>query len=183
MDVSGKIVGMEEAIKAMQAAFPADPKAQEKVLVPAMRRSANKTMVPEIKAKAMEGDGSGALAESIGIRKKSRRAITNTRTVAAVEIAPIRSNMKAMAMYVNYYYTARGQTVPSKVLLGGIRHGHFVEFGSVNNDPRSFLWEPVKGRIAPYTQALAAEIRRQVSKNLRRAAAKNRSKSRGGRTR
>lgn len=173
MDGSVRIEGLEDAIKTMQAAFPADPEVQRKILNGAMRRSATQTMLAQIKARAAESDRSGALSESIGIRNRSRRSIKTARTIGALEITPIRSNLKAMAMYINYYYTAKGKTPPAGIILSGIRHGHLVEFGSINNTPRSFLWDPARANMAPYMQRLAIEMRHQIASNVRRASKGN----------
>jgi hypothetical protein len=183
MDMSARVQGLDSAMEAMAAAFPADAKVQRQILTGAMRRSAAQTILKDAKQRALESDGSGALSEALGIRNRSRRAIKTARTVAGVEITPIRSNLKAMAMYINHYYTARGRTPKSGMLLSGIRHGHLVEFGSVNNTPRPFLWPAAQSSMAPYMQRLAAEMRHQIDQRVRRAASKNRGESRSGRIR
>jgi hypothetical protein len=176
MEGSTKIHGLEDALKAMQAAFPNDEKAQRQIINSSLRSAATKTMLREIKARALQYKDSGALAESIGVRAMSRRKLRTARRVGGVEIAPIRSNRRAMAMYIQHHYNAKGRAAPRGMLFSGIRHGHFVEFGvPLRGIPaRSFLWEGGRGQVAPYLMQAAREFQLQTERRVARA--KRRSK-------
>ena len=169
MQVDVKLDGLEDAIKAMAAAFPADPNKQRKLVNGAMINSAKKNILPTAKQRAKVGDGSGALSESLAVRVQPRKK-TNTKGVAAgVEIVPLRSNRKAMAMYINHYYTQKGLTAPAKMMVSGIRHGHLVEFGSVNNTATPFLWPAATSGKASYINDFGVELRKSVDKAVDRA--------------
>jgi hypothetical protein len=169
MDVGVRVVGLEDAMKAMTDAFPNNPREQRGILNSAMRRSAAQTILLEAKQRALQGDGSGALSESLGIRNKSLRKIKTSRSVAGVEIAPIRTNRRAMAMYIDHYYSRAGRVAPAFMVLSGIRHGHLIEFGTVYSAARPFLWPAAEGQLSPYMQRVAAEMRKQIDNRLRRS--------------
>ena len=170
MEPSVKIEGLEEAMKAMREAFPRDHKTQKKIINKGIRKGAAEALLPEIKARAMSYKDSGALAESIGIRPMSTRSIRTARAVGGMEITPIRTNLKAMAMYINHHYTSKGRNAPSGMLLSGIRHGHLVEFGVPTRGipARSFLWDPVPPKVAQYLITAAAEFKRDIEARVRR---------------
>ena len=168
MEVTGRIHGLEEAMENLADAFPRDARQQRAVLNSAMRKSAKPTILAEAKQRALSGDGSGALSESLGIRAISRRRTMTARRVAGVEIAPIRHNRKAMMMYINHYYTARGRTPPMGIIFSGIRHGHLVEFGTAHSDARPFLWPRGGPQLSPYMQRVANEMRQEIRRRLRR---------------
>ena len=169
MEPSVKIEGLEEALNAMMAAFPSDQKKQRQILNGTMRKSAAMTILLDAKQRALAGDGSGALSESLGIRNTSLRKVKTARAVAGVEVVPIRHNLKAMQMYIQHYYTAKGRAPHAGMLLSGIRHGHLIEFGTVNHGPRPFLWPAANAQLAPYMQRLAADMQRQIESRVRRA--------------
>jgi hypothetical protein len=173
VELSAKVEGLDAAMRALLATFPADAKKQKQVLTNAMKSSARATMLAGVKSRALRGptgiQKSGALSESIGVRSMSRRKIMTRRVVAGVEIAPIRSNLKAMAMYINHYYSQKGRTPKPGMLLSGIRHGHLIEFGTVKHGPQPFLHDGVRSGLAPFMQRLAAEMRAQMERNVRRA--------------
>lgn len=168
MEVAVRIEGLDGAMKAMLDAFPADPKVQRQVLNGAMRRSALQTIVMDAKQRALAGDGSGALSESIGVRAKGLRRLRTSRAVAGVEVAPIRGNLKAMQMYISHYYTAQGRTPKPGMLLSGIRHGHLIEFGTFRTAARPFLWPAASSQLSPYMQRIAAEMRRDIERRVKR---------------
>ena len=172
MEPSVKIEGLESALKAMQAAFPANAKKQKQILNAAMRSSANKAMVPTAKQFALAGDGSGALSESLGIRNMSTRTLRATGNVAGVQVVPVRANRKAMQMYIQHYYIARGRTPDANMITSGIRHGHLVEFGSVNNTPQPFLWPAAASGKGAYIRNFAGEMKKKTESAVRRAARK-----------
>jgi len=173
MEGSVKITGLKEAMKAMQAAFPKNPKQQRGLLNSAMRAAAKGTMLSTAKSLALRGDGSGALSESLGIRVQSRAKMRTKALVAAgIELVPIRDNAKAMALYINHYYTARGKTTPAKVVASGIRHGHLVEFGTVKTSARPFLWPAAQAGSAGYITKFSAVLKKKTEAAVRRRAKK-----------
>ena len=167
------VIGVEDAMKALQAAFPEQPRVQRKVLNSTMSASAKKTMVPMAKALASSRDTSGALAESIQVRNASAATIRKRRAAGAVEMVPIRHHRKAMAMYIQHYYTAKGKS-PSVWLIGnGLRYGHLVEFGSVNNSAYPFLWPAAEAQGEAYKREFASMMKVQIEKAVKREARKH----------
>lgn len=156
-------------MKAMQAAFPADPKKQKQILNGAMRASANKAMVPIAKQRALQGDGSGALSESIAVRNMNARTLRKVGSAAGVQVTPVRSNRKAMMMYITHYYTSRGRVPHADMINSGIRHGHLVEFGSVNNGAQPFLWPAAAAGKGAYIRGFSAEMQKKTEAAVRRA--------------
>jgi hypothetical protein len=174
MDGMVKIQGLESALEAMAAAFPADPKQQVAILNSALRGAANRTIVPEAKTLARAGDGSGALSEAIGVRNTPRKQLRSKGAPAGVQVTPVRSNRKAMALYIQHYYTSRGRNFPAKRLNSGIRHGHLVEFGSVNNQPaRPFLYPAGKNKQKEYLNTFADMMRKRTEAAVKRQARRN----------
>ena len=170
MEVTAKIHGLEDAMKAMRESFPSDRAKQRSILNTAMRKSAVETIVAEVKhrAKINHPGSSGALSESIGVRAKSLRRIKTSRSVAGVEIGSIRYNDKAMAMYVNHYYIRKGKAPPKGIFLSGIRHAHLVEFGTYRTNPKSFLWDGAKPQLSPFMARLAADMKRTIERRVNR---------------
>ena len=172
MEVAVKITGLKEATRAMQAAFPKDAKKQAGLLNSAMRTAGKNTILASAKRRALQGDGSGALSESLGFRATAVRVRTARQVAASVYIAPIRFNRKAMMMYINHYYTKRGK-IPSAWLIGsGIRHGHLAEFGSKNNAARPFLWPAGQSQQGAYVGRVAGDLRKKIAAAVRRKAKK-----------
>lgn len=169
MNLDVKLVGLEEALKTMAAAFPKDPKRQRGILNAAMNTSARKNMLEEAKRLARQGDSSGALSESIGIRNQSKRKLAQKGMVAGVEMVPVRTNKKALALYIEYYYTRRGLNAPAGIARNGIRHGHLVEFGSVNNSASPFMLPAARAGQSGYLNSVAGEIKLAVERNVARA--------------
>ena len=166
------VVGVEEAMKALQAAFPQNPREQRKILNRAMSQSAKKTMVPMAKSLAMQGDGSGALSESIGMRNASARKIRERRAAGFVEMVPIRGHKKAMSMYIAHYYTSRGITPSAWLVANGLRYAHLIEFGSANNKARPFLWPAASAQSGAYQNIFGATMKRQIELSVKRQARK-----------
>lgn len=173
LEVDAKVEGLEEAMKAMLAAFPSDERRQRGILNSSMRSAAKGTILADAKRRADSGDSSGALAESLGIRSTSKKKLKTRRVVAGVEVVPVRSNMKAMAMYIQHYYTARGRTAPANMLTSGIRHGHLVEFGSVNNTARPFLWPAAQSGRNAYIGRFSADLTKKTEAAVKREAKKS----------
>lgn len=170
MEGSFKVEGLDKVMENLVNAFPREPEEQRKVLNSGMRKSSTQTIVREAKARAAALGGSGALAEAIGVRAKSKRRVMTSRAVAGVEITPIRHNAKAIAMYANYYYIRQGKPVPTRVILSGIRHGHLVEFGTVRTAAKPFLWQAATSQLSPFMRRLAEDMERTIRSRLKRRA-------------
>lgn len=169
MEISVDLKGVDEAIDAMMAAFPKDPAKQRTLVNGAMRVSARKNMLPKAKQLALMGDGSGALSEALAIRSQAKRKIKSKGAAAGVEIVPVRHNRKALAMYINHYYTSKGKNAPASIVSSGIRHGHLVEFGSVNNNARPFLWPAAQAGQASYIASVGKELEKATERAVNRA--------------
>lgn len=169
MEISVELKGVDEAIDAMMAAFPSDPNLQRRLLNGAMRVSARKAIVPTAKQMAMVGDGSGSLSEAIAVRGQSKKRLAGKNAAAGVEVLPIRFNRKAIAMYINHYYTAVGRNAPAKMISSGIRHGHLVEFGSVNNNARPFLWPAAQSGQTSYIAGVGSQLKKATERAVNRA--------------
>ena len=156
MEGKAQIVGLKEAMKSLQAAFPDNVKVQSQIINGAMGGSARKSFLPVAKQLAMRGDGSGALSESLGVR--AQKASRRKGKAGGMEVVPVRSNRKALAKYINFYYTARGKTPPANILTSGIRHGHLVEFGVPRKGiaANPFLW-PATMATSKYRALYAGE--------------------------
>lgn len=169
MQVSVNLDGLNDAIDAMAAAFPADPRKQRQLVNAAMRTAARKNILPTAKQRAKVGDGSGALSEALAVRTQPRKKTNKKGVAAGVEILPVRSNRKALALYINHYYTSQGLTAPASLLVSGIRHGHLVEFGSVNNTASPFLWPAATAGKNAYIQAVGVELQKATERAVKRA--------------
>jgi hypothetical protein len=174
IDGSVEVRGLKNAIKAMNSAFPKNPKQKMRLLNSAMGAAAAPTILATAKQLAMQGDGSGALSESLGIRSTGLRKTLKRGKAASVEIVPIRDNKKAMRMYVDYYYTKRGKIPHIGILNSGIRHGHLVEWGfrhvsGVDVPARSFLRAAVQARYKGYKSRFAKNLRKKTEAAVRRA--------------
>lgn len=169
MQFDVKLKGVNDAIDAMMAAFPKNPAKQRTLVNTAMRVSAKKHMLPAAKQRALVGDGSGALSESLAIRSQSKRKIRMKGITAGVELVPVRHNRKALAIYINHYYTSQGLTAPASLLVSGIRHGHLIEFGSVNNNAKPFLFPAAQGGQAGYVMDVGKELKKATERAVNRA--------------
>lgn len=170
MDATVKIEGLEDAMRAMRAAFPKDPEQQRRILNQSISFAARRSIIPIAKQLAQQGDGSGSLAEAIAPRAVSRARALARRMTASVQITPVRSNRKAMAMYLAYY-----RRNSAKQVVSGIRHGHLVEFGHRTRDggfvaARPFLWPAAQRGTPQYRRAFAASIRKKTEAAVRRKA-------------
>lgn len=170
MEVSARIEGLNEAMAAMAAAFPANETKQRGILNASMRAAAAQTILVEAKQRALNGDSSRSLSVSLGIRATSKRKLKAVRAVAGVEIAPIRYDRKAIALYIQHYYTRLGKNPDGKTIVAGIRHGHLVEFGSVNNTARPFLWPAAQSGFPAYQSRFASDLAMKTEAAVTRAA-------------
>jgi len=114
-------------------------KAQTRVMVRALK-TAGRPMVKQIKSayRALGGSGSLAQASTIWQRKKGA---SNRDTFASVELGPKRSNKKALARYYAYYK----KKASTKALMGGVRHGHLVEFGYTHKGGKTVAGKGILG--------------------------------------
>lgn len=156
LGITLEVEGLAELEKAMQQ-FEAN--IQLRVISSAARASA-KPVLKRAKANLQRrsSPSSGALAESLGIKKVSRRFSGNA---VSYLVAPIENNKTAAAQYKAFY--GRGGY--------GIYHGHFVEFGV-----------PGKTRAQPYLRPAGAAaagdskaeflrfLKRGVTREARKAA-------------
>ena len=167
------ITGLEDAMKAMQAAFPKDPRQQKRLVASAMRRSAATTFVAHAKQLATTSERSGALAESIGVRYMQKRDVSPG-SVVGLQVTTVRKSIKAMAMYASFY------RVSAKQAVEGIRHGHLIEFGHAkrggNGDvsARPFLGPAMDSGFSPYVNRFAADLGKKIEAAVRRKAKKAR---------
>ena len=160
-------MGLKDAMAAMAAAFPKDPKKQKTLLVGAMRMAASKTILPSAKRRALSSDGSGALSESLGIRTQTMSKMRSKRAAAGIEIVPVRSNRKAIALYINHYYTQRGKAAPATIVTSGILHGHLVEFGTRHSAAQPFLWPAAQSRTKSYVKRFAKDLGKKIEAAVR----------------
>lgn len=173
MQMAFEVKGLDNALAAIRAAFPRDPEQQRRILNQSMSAAAKKVIVPMAKQLALVGDGSGALSEAIGVRAVSKRRALAKGMAASVEVTPVRSNRKAMALYIAHYYTARGRTAPAKMVTSGIRHGHLVEFGTKKGmRARSFLGVSGEAQRGAYVSAFSASVSKKIEAAVRRRARK-----------
>ena len=170
MIVSAQVTGLENAMKAMKAAFPDDPKKQQQILHRSIGSAARKEILPTSKQLAQVGDASGALSEALTVRALPAKERSKRNTAASMIITPVRSNRKALSRYISHYYTQNGLTPPASLLVRGIMHGHLVEFGSVNNSAKSFLWASAQANYRNYIATFATEMRRITEQAVKKAA-------------
>jgi len=170
LDVDARISGLKDVERALEAAFPRDPRKQRSVLTSGMRRGA-RTMLVDAKLRALRGDSSGALSESLAIRSVSNRAQRQIKdagqVTAALQIASVRGMKRAIAKYNAFY----NKNVKS------IRHAHLVEFGhgtrgDTRVGPRPFLWPAVQANSSLYVNLLSQNIRKAIDLAVKRAAKK-----------
>jgi len=167
MEGKVKLIGLEDAMKALQAAFPDNYKKQSQIVNGAMGGSARKSFLPIAKQLAKRGDSSGALSESLGVR--AQKASNRKGKAGGMEVVPVRSNRKAMAMYIKHYYTDRGLNAPFAMIASGVRHGHLVEFGTAHSAAFPFLW-PATTATPEYKALFAGELQKRIESNVRRVA-------------
>lgn len=169
MDGKARIQGLDEAMKTLVAAFPMDSKTQKSVLNAAIRKAANPTVVRRAKELALAGDGSGALSAAISARAMSQRKLREKNVSAGIEVVPVRFNPRALALYIQHYFTARGQAVPEGFFRGGLRHGHLVEFGTRNAPARPFMWPALAEQGMAYRAIFTASLRKAIETRVKRA--------------
>jgi len=152
-----KVEGLKEIELGMKQ-FAAD--VQLKILASAVRESA-KPMVIAAKEnlQVRENPSSGALAESIGIKKVSKRFSGGSVTYL---VAPIETNKTAAAQYASFY--GRGGS--------GIYHGHLVEYGvpSLGIKAQPFLRPAADSTAGISTQVFKTKLARGVVLAAKRAA-------------
>ena len=145
--VTVKMEGVQDVIKAINELYPKNETARRSLLHSGMAGSMRKNMLPTAKQLAAVANRSGALSESLKVRAiaKGRLRFMPARADAGVEMVPVRHNHKAVAKYAMYYYVQKGKAPPDRIFASGIRHGHLVEYGSVNNDPAPYLYPAATG--------------------------------------
>ena len=169
VQATAKIKGLDDAMRSLQAAFPKDARQQQRIINGAMGASARKSFLPIAKQLALQGDSSGALSESLAVRAMGRRKRAGR--VGGMEVVPVRSSRKAMALYIAHHFTKNGLTPSASIIVNGIRHGHLVEFGGGHNTAKSFLWASTIA-TSMYTRLFAKEMKKRIESAVRRKAKK-----------
>jgi len=170
MEANARLTGLNEAVLALAMAFPNDQKKKQQLLHGAMGAASRKTILPLAKQLALAGDGSGALSSALKVRVMNKRKRGNR--AGGMELVPVRFNQKAIHDYIHYYYTSKGKAAPMDMVSSGIRHGHLVEFGSVHNAARPFLWPAARAEASAYTQRFASILKKRIEAAVKRAAKK-----------
>lgn len=172
VQVNVRLTGLSDAILALGMAFPNDPKKKQRILHSAMGTAARRTILPMAQQLAKIGDGSGALSSSLGVRVMSKRKRASRRVAGGMELVPVRFKYDAIYDYIEHYYTSKGKTPPADIIASGIRHGHLVEFGSVHNTAKPFLWPAGQAQARAYTIQFAKILKKRIAANVKRAAKK-----------
>jgi len=172
IEATAKIDGLESALSAMRAAFPEKYKKQRSILNNSLSGAARKAIIPVAKQLALRGDESGALSKSIKPRARSYSKSRRRGAVSSVAITPHRMDAAAMAVYVNHYYSSKGLAAPAGLISGGIRHGHLIEFGTVNHPAQPFLYPALRVGFRPFLALFAKSIERKTQAAVKRAARK-----------
>lgn len=169
MEFTGKVEGVENFARALQAAFPESPKIQAQIINGAMGESARRSILPIAKQLAKRGDSSGALSQALKVR--AQKAKRRRGKAGGMQILPFRFDTKAMAMYILYYFTRLGKNAPLFGIVG-IRHGHLVEFGTKNTPAHPFLWPAAKAGTPRYRAEFAKIFKKRLEARVRREAKK-----------
>ena len=169
MEASARLTGLSEAMLALSMAFPNDQNKRKQLLNSAIGGAARKTILPVAKQLALSGDGSGALSASLGVRAMNARKRASRRVAGGMELVPIRFKNDAIYDYMHHYYTSKGRTPPADILASGIRHGHLVEFGSVHNAAKPFLWPAAQAQAHAYTIQFAKVLEKRIESAVERA--------------
>jgi len=170
MDV--KVEGLNEAMEAIRAAFIGNPKKQRSIVNQSLSGAARKAVIPMAKQLALQGDESGALSQSIKARARSYFNARKRGATASIMVTPVRSDVPAMVTYVNYYYSRHGLAPPQGLISGGIRHGHLIEFGTVNHPARPFLYPALRAGMPRLISAFAESMKKKNEAAIRREARK-----------
>lgn len=164
-----EVVGLKELEKVMRDELPATVSRQKTLQA---LRAASKPMVQTAKNNVPKG-GSGALAESIGIKTVPKG---RTNTFASMTVSPLSGNMTAWALWMKHY----NRTInlidrrTGKVDAGGIgriRHGHLVEFGfrhtSGKHVPaRPFMRKAFDEKADSFVNDFASKLRTRIENEV-----------------
>lgn len=165
MRVDVKVDGLQHLEKVLTEMLPA--KAQTKVMVRALKRSA-RPMVNAVRSGYRSLGGSGALAQSVSAWQRRKGALRGD-TFASVEIGPKRGNRAALRKYYQHYRKA----ARPKTLIGGIRHGHLIEFGFRHRGGKSVAGKGIMGgafqrhsrsAVDGFGKVMGAEIEREAAR-------------------
>lgn len=164
MEITTKVEGLDQLLKNIGSVLP-DPRKQRSWLNQAMSYSAKRTLLSDAKIKAESFDGSGALAESLKPRARSRSQARRRGVTAWVQVGVVRKDVKAAAKYANYYRN-------TSVVQSGIRHGHLVEFGHRTKNgyvaARPFLGSSIGMNTARMVRLFSARMKRLLENRMRR---------------
>lgn len=170
MDGSVKIHGLDDVMRTLEKAFPNDTKKQQSLVHSAMGGAARKSILETAKQLAYRGDSSGSLSESLGVRVQNKRKRAGK--AGGMEVVPVRYNKKAIAKYIQHYYTDKGKNPDGNVIVDGIRHGHLVEFGTVGMPAYPFLWPAGRMQASNYRNQFADVLKKRIESAVRREAKK-----------
>ena len=170
MQANARLTGLSQAMLALAMAFPNDQKRKQQLLHSAMGGAARKTILPVAKQLADVADASGSLSAALKVRVMSKQKRRGR--AGGMELVPVRFNQKAIYDYIDFYYTRKGKSPPADIVASGIRHGHLVEFGSVHNAARPFLWPAAQAQAGAYTLIFADILRKRIAAAVKRAAKK-----------
>ena len=169
-NVRVKVEGLQDVLKAVENIFPKDDTAARAILNQGMGASMRKHMLPMAKQLAASTNKSGALAESLAVRAIQKRHLNDLPATAnaCVRLTPVMANRKAAALYINYYYLSKGKIPPDSIWTSGIRHGHLVEFGSVNNTPKPYILPSVRAGRAKFEKDWANFMWKKTKARVKR---------------
>lgn len=133
---------------------------------------ASKPMVKLAKDFAKKGDTSGALSIAIGPLRGSKASTRQGRKAGTIFIGPRRSNRRAMAVYVDFYFNRTGRSISPAEFQDGIRHGHLIEFGTKRQAKQPFLRPAFDAQARPTVKRFGKVLAKEIDKALAKARAK-----------
>ena len=166
MSLTVKVSGLREVNDFLTRELPA--KVAATAIAQALRMAA-KPIRDAARSNAVALGGSGALALAISAWRTKKNVKVGTDTAASVEVGPRRGNKAALARYYAFY----GKKPTPKMLQGGIRHGHLVEWGTKRTAPRRFMQRAFDAQAQNGVAIFEREIGAVVEKAALNYAAKN----------
>lgn len=184
MEFAADIQGIENVNRALEAAFPNNPRVQQAVVNSTLGYSARQTILKE--AKRLAPKRSGALAEALTVRAMNARTRRARGSTGGMQVLPYRYDKKAMAMYVRYWAPKKPSSAQTWAQFGidGIRHGHLVEWGHSNIwaqrdiEGKPFMWPALKSSKSAFVNRFATDFERKLELRVKLEAAKRAKKGR-----
>lgn len=170
-----RVTGLKEVANTLLNLFPTKTEPARRILNQTLSAAAKMSIIPIAKTLALQMDASGALAESIKPRamSRARAARRGGGVVAAVEIVPLRNDVKAMVKYIEYYYGQTGKKVPPSLFVRGIQHGHLQEWGTVKTSAQPFLGPAASMGFSRFIRGFAGIMKQKIYLAVRRNAKKS----------